>query len=133
MMVISSGMVKSGSLWYYRMTNDLLAHAGLRKDLESDEGKDKVKLGKIDLGSLRRLKDLHKRGYGYALKTHSPPSKLIPLFRKSVKATYTYRDPRDVVLSILDHAKKARASNINLSDINNLEDAVGFVSIELKK
>lgn len=145
MIVVSAGMVKSGSLWFWNMTNDLLSAGGLKKDglppVHSPvEDFIKLKYGKVVIGALSfsqltKATISHFKGYSYPVKTHSAPTLPLILFRPwgHIKVTYVYRDPRDVVLSVLDHAKKAREEDIalNLRDIHTFEEAVDFVKIQL--
>lgn len=146
MIIVSSSMVKSGSLWYYRLTDELLAASDMKDDLlapkhsavkDLHEG-DKIKCPQLTFSNLSHLIQSSQQGYSYPVKTHAAPTLSLALFGsiiRTIKVTYIYRDPRDVVLSILDHAKKARENNlkINLRDIYSISDAIDFVSIELNK
>ena len=145
MIVVSAGMVKSGSLWLWNMTNDLLSAGGLKREglppvhspaedfIKHDY--EKVVIGALSFSRLTRATVSHLKGYSYPAKTHSAPTLPLILFRPwgHIKATYVYRDPRDVVLSVLDHAEKAREEDIamNLRDIYTFEEAVDFVKIQL--
>jgi len=145
MIVISAGMVKSGSLWLWNMTNDLLSAAGLKKEglppvhspVENfiKEDYEKVVIGALSFNHLTRATLSHFKGHSYPAKTHSAPTLPLILFRPwgHIKATYVYRDPRDVVLSVLDHAQKAREEDIamNLRDIHTFEESVDFVRVQL--
>ena len=145
MVVVSAGMVKSGSLWYYRLIDELLVASGKKDDLltpphspiEVFHTGDKIKCG-LTFSNLAKLSKSARQGYSYPVKTHSAPTLSLPLFGSvvsAVKITYIYRDPRDVVLSVLDHAKKAREESlrINLRDIASFSEAADFVEIELMK
>jgi len=116
-------MQKSGSAWYFQLTNDLLIAAG-----KSDASyiRDKFKLGNI-LGKrnfmlkkpyksklsyllFTKLLIPHFLGYSYVIKTHRGPRKIILILMKLniIRAAYIYRDPRDVIVSVRDAGKKAR-------------------------
>jgi hypothetical protein len=145
MIVISAGMVKSGSLWYYRLIDELLVASKKKTDLlapthepiEAFHQGDKIKSG-LTFSELNRLSKSARLGFSYPVKTHSAPTLSLPLFgslTRGIKISYIYRDPRDVVLSVLDHAKKAREQDIriNLRDITSFSQAVDFVEVELVK
>lgn len=145
MIVISAGMVKSGSLWYYRLIDELLVASKKKTNLlapahqpiESFHKGDKIKSG-LTFSDLKRLSKSARLGFSYPVKTHSAPTVSLPLFgslMQTVEITYIYRDPRDVVLSVLDHAEKARNRDIqiNLRDITSFCQAVDFVEVELMK
>lgn len=69
--------------------------------------------------SAQQLEDLKneakKRGYPIALKTHSRPAPGVVKMIQSGEAIAHagYRDPRDMVFSMLDHAKRARETGQN--------------------
>lgn len=139
-------MVKSGSLWYYRMTDDLIMSSGNKHNALSPPHPpinnlrkgDKIKCDKLNFSNLISITSSLKKGYRYPIKTHSRPTIPLALFQltfKNLKITYTYRDPRDVVLSVMDHAEKARRDdiNINIRDIRKIDEAIDFVKVEFKK
>lgn len=146
MIVVSAGMVKSGSLWYYRMTDDLIIASGKKPEslapphspVEDLHEGDKIKCDKLDFYNMKRILSSSRRGYSYPIKTHSRPTLALAFFGSifgEIKITYTYRDPRDVVLSVMDHAEKARRDNININirDIKEIDQAIKFVRIEFEK
>jgi hypothetical protein len=112
MIVISAGMVKAGTGWYYNMTNDLLVATGHQ---HAYEVRDRFRLhdfllhancnmGLITTWKLLRLTIPHLRGNTFVVKTHEGPNRTLRYFMAAgtVKATYIYRDPRDVILSLRD-------------------------------
>lgn len=122
MIVICGGMIKSGSAWYVEMANKLLVAAGYA---DARQIRERFSLGDImlgnecyvrqlSLGSLFRLYRVKQAGHTFAVKTHAPlPLYLAPLlWLNTIKATYIFRDPRDVVVSALDHGRKLRAEGI---------------------
>lgn len=118
MIVFSASMPKSGSAWLQSITRDLLREAGLDDIANLRERYDLDKLiqtrnGKIpDLaaGTLDRLLDLHLRGHTFAVKTHNAPTLSLQSLVKGgvARTTYIYRDPRDAMLSALEHGARLR-------------------------
>jgi hypothetical protein len=118
MIVISVGLPKSGSGLYFNLTNDLLIAAGkqdvraLREEyrLGSLLQHANCNVGEITTGKLLRLLIPHLRGNSFVVKTHDGPTRALSalLAVNIVRATCIYRDPRDVLLSAIDHGKKIR-------------------------
>ena len=138
MIVVCASLKKSGSGWYFNMTNDLLVQAGhqdvrmLRRDYALAnvllEENCRINPNAINLA---RLLPAHRKGNTFAVKTHAGPTPSLRLLMNLgiAKTTYIYRDPRDVVLSALDHGKRVRkAGQANvLATLRNVEDAVHYV------
>lgn len=146
MVVLSVGMRKSGSGWLFNLTNDLLISSGyddirrikemplLRPILKKGAN---VSLGRPTPVRLARLVVAHTRGYTFAVKSHAAPTPGLRLCTALgvVRPTYIYRDPRDVVLSALDHARVRRESGarIDLASLYTLEDSLQMVQRELTR
>ncbi len=146
MVVLSVGMRKSGSGWYFNMTNELLATGGgadvqevrrrllLRSVIRGNNGK----VGRLRWPTLLRLAVPSAAVPSFTVKSHAGPTPSLRLFLKLglMKATYLYRDPRDVVLSALDHAEAARDSGVEIDLARRLfsaEDALALVQRELER
>lgn len=122
MIVISAGMQKSGTVWYYNLTNDLLTAAGfddgrvIRESygLQDLIGQRNGEVGVITPTILEQLQVPCREGHSYVIKTHKrPTAKLQELLRSGgLKAAYIYRDPRAVALSAFEHGKYMRAQGI---------------------
>jgi hypothetical protein len=123
MIVISSGIQKSGSALYFNLTNDLLIATGgqdVRK-IRAKFGLEKLmKYHNCNIGSLARenieqLLQIHRSDHLFAVKTHDGPTKFVKLLmsRSIFKVTHIYRDPRDIVLSAMDHGEKIRREGLN--------------------
>jgi len=118
MIVVVAGMQKSGSGWYYRLINDLLVavgHRDAREVREEHDLHDYLKMGNCGLANMRaetlsRLDEVSRRGHTFATKTHRPPSRKLRqlLADGRCRAVYIYRDPRDVIVSALDHGRRMR-------------------------
>jgi hypothetical protein len=143
MIVLSASLIKSGSGWYFNLTNDLLVAAGnddvralrerfgLHRALE--DANCRLNTRPTPLAQLYRL---HRQGHTFVVKTHAPPTPLLRVLLGlgAARATYIYRDPRDVVLSALDHARKARENDPTnpLARLHTVEDAAGYVAALLR-
>lgn len=140
MIVISAGMQKAGTGWYYNLTNDLLLRSGHQ---DARFIRDKFELNDMLLYhncnievlspfNLRRLEVLHHAGFTFAVKTHSAPTDALKeLVRKDIfKITYIYRDPRDVAISAFEHGKDLRSKGRldTFAKLNNLENAIMFAN-----
>jgi hypothetical protein len=118
MIVVSAGMQKAGTGWYFNLTNDLLVAAGhqdVRVLRERFHLQRLMKHGNCNIGRpilprLAVLLSFHLLGNTYVVKTHSRPT---PSLRALVAAgvariTYVYRDPRDAAISAYDHGCRLR-------------------------
>lgn len=122
MIVISAGMEKSGSAFYFNMVNDLLIAAGKndvreikkRYHLESMLELKNCNIRELTWEKLLTLCKLHFLGKSFVVKTHFPPTGLLKFFitLRVMKAIYIYRDPRDVILSAVDHGKEHRTKGL---------------------
>jgi len=118
MIVIIAGMKKSGSALYFNLANDLFIAAGknnvreIKKkyNLESMLELKNCNIRELTGKKLITLCKLHFLGRSFVVKTHFPPTKLLKFFinLRIMKAIYIYRDPRDVILSAIDHGQKQR-------------------------
>ena len=116
MFVISVGMPKAGSAYFYKVTNDVLVASG---KVSADIIKKKYHLdwlmkwannyiGYMFFYKLFIFWLISIREGVFVVKTHSPPSLSTRLFHSLglVKIVYIYRDPRDVILSAIDHGRR---------------------------
>jgi len=117
MIVLSAGMQKAGTGWFFNMTNDLVAACGGQdvRHVRSVFGLDDIlkyhncNLEKPDPDNLDKLELTHAAGYTFVVKSHGGPEPYLSLISKRIlRATYIYRDPRDAVLSAFDHGEKIR-------------------------
>ncbi|MFZ1323348.1 MAG: sulfotransferase domain-containing protein [Ignavibacteria bacterium] len=144
MLVISSGMQKSGTAYFYNVLNDLLIESGSAnarniKDEFSLENILKDNNNNIDGISWKDLLKISivsfKKGI-FAVKTHYPNRRSFEFLSKVgiVKIIYSYRDPRDVILSVIDHGKKLKESGEtgNFTNMIELDDAIRNVKTWIK-
>lgn len=130
MIVISAGMVKAGTGWYFNMTNDLLVATGHQAVHDvRDQFKlhdfmlhDNCNISSITTRKLLRLMVPHLRGKSFVVKTHEGPNRSLRYFMAAgaVKATYIYRDPRDVLLSLKDFIIDRRSGDA--AQVKTFED-----------
>jgi hypothetical protein len=116
--VLSAGMPRSGSGWYFNLTNDLLVAAGyqdahIMRDkfrLHSTLRGDNCRVDHPILFNLGLAAIPHFLGNTFVVKTHCWPSRGVRFYVSLgiVKATYIYRDPRDVVISGFEQGQRAR-------------------------
>ncbi|HSO27075.1 MAG TPA: sulfotransferase domain-containing protein [Anaerolineales bacterium] len=120
MIVLSVGMPRAGSGWYYNLTNDLCLAAGFA---DARQIRRQYRLQNIltevncNIGALtpRRLALVMipaLRGHDFVIKAHAGPS---PLARRLIrwgwiKPLYIYRDPRDALLSAFERGQKGLQS-----------------------
>jgi len=117
--ILSAGMGSAGSGWIYNLTNELLVAAGER---DARALRDEYQLGDIlftqncandlrDAAQIARLLAVADDGHTITVKSHKPPSRAFKRLAREgkAKATYIYRDPRDVVVSVFDRGGKLRA------------------------
>jgi hypothetical protein len=118
MLVLSVGMPRAGSGWYYNLNHDLLVSAGYQ---DVHEIRRRYHLEKIltevnsNIGALttRRLLLVLLPaflGKTFAIKAHASPRLLALFFIRlgMIRPTYIYRDPRDAMLSAFENGQRAR-------------------------
>lgn len=136
MIVLSSGMPKSGSGYYFNLTNDLLSSAG-HKDIRQLKEKHRLEsllkyyncnIGEIEFVKFVPLLRLHLIGNSFVVKTHAPPTQFLKLlvWLNVVKVTYIYRDPRDALVSSVEARDKI------FSQYRNVENSIPMVRNWLK-
>lgn len=140
MIVMSAGLVKSASGWLFNLTNDLLVAAGESdvRRVKREFGLDKVlrhencNLGAPTAGKLLALARPARAGHTFVVKTHASPGPVTRLLLRAgwIRATYTYRDPRDVVVSALEHGEKSRArgERQGFQHLHTVDEAIPFVA-----
>lgn len=120
-LIISAGLPKSGSALYFNLTNDLLIAAGgrdvrelkARFRLEDILNYYNCNLEQTSTRNVARLYLLNLRFGSFVVKTHSVPTSLLGTAVRAglIRVTCTIRDPRDVLLSAMEHGKKILASD----------------------
>jgi hypothetical protein len=141
MLIISAGMQKSGSAYVYNIINDLLINTGYE---DARKIKNKHHLERLMKGYNNNIKGMQlwkllkllmiSFKYGdFVVKTHSGPTVLSNFFIKIglIKIIYIYRDPRDVIVSAIDHGNKiiSNGKNHSFAKIVKFEKAVEQVKV----
>lgn len=137
MLVLSAGMEKSGSGWVFNMTNDLLVATGF-DDARAIRSRYHLGMVLSEVNCNIRAPTTWKLalvlypsllfGRTFAVKTNRAGGISVRwlIAKGSIKATYIYRDPRDVILSALDHGRRQRerGRRDSFAPYKTLEDGV---------
>jgi len=139
MIVLSVGMPRAGSGWYYNLTHDLVCASG---GVDARQIRRRYRLHRVltevncNIGALtppRLLAVLPPAllGNTFAIKAHAGPTPLaLSLIRRGLlRATYIYRDPRDALLSAFDYGQRAGQTGRSnaFSHLTDFETALAFM------
>jgi hypothetical protein len=144
--VLSAGMQKAGTAWYFNLTNDLLVAAGhadvrrLRSQfrLQRFMTAANCNIGRPTTARMLAVGLPHLLGKTYVVKTHESPTAGVAAATKlgMMRASYIYRDPRDVVVSVYEHGERIRSSGADsatgFDKLETVESAIEFVAERLK-
>lgn len=143
MIILSIGMPRAGSGWYYNLTNDLMLAAGAQ---DARQIRQRYHLHNIltevncNIGALtpRRLLAVlipSLMGNTFVIKAHSAPTPMALWLvrRKMIYPTYIYRDPRDALLSAYENGQRAiqRGRPNAFSHLTDFDKAVQFMSAHM--
>jgi hypothetical protein len=119
MIVLSVGMPRAGSGWYYNLTNDLMLASGAQ---DARQVRRRYRLQGIltevncNIGALtpRRLLAVwlpSLLGNTFVIKAHAGPTPMALWLvrRRQILPAYIYRDPRDAMLSAYENGQRALA------------------------
>jgi len=136
MIILSASMPKSGSAWYFNLTNDLLIQAGFddtrhireKYSLHSILKYDECNIQKPTLEKLSWLTSTPIDKHTFVVKTHFSPDRVVLNFisKGLIKPTYIYRDPRDIAVSLFDAGKMLRERGIHerAAEIMTIKEAI---------
>jgi hypothetical protein len=139
-LILSVGMPRAGSGWYYNLTHDLIVAAGFqnareirtRYHLESILTEVNCNIGALTPHRLFFVLVPVSLGNIYVIKTHSALTGLTRflIHREVIKPLYIYRDPRDALLSAYEYGKRSRRSNKTgvFTQLLTIEDAIAFMN-----
>jgi len=146
-LILSVGMPRAGSGWYYNLTQDLIVAAGFqnareirkRYHLESVLTEVNCNIGALTPHRLCLVLVPASLGNIFVIKTHSglTPLARFLIHREVIKPFYIYRDPRDALLSAYEYGERSRQSNKTgaFSQLSTIEDAIVFMNdyVEISK
>lgn len=139
MLVLSIGMPRAGSGLYYNLTHDLLVAAGFQ---DARQVRSRYFLQKIltevnlNIGTLKPHRLLpvlapSVLGKTFAVKAHAEPTGTARwlMHRGLLRAVYIYRDPRDAMLSALEHGERSRVSGHQnaFAALSSFDEALEFM------
>ena len=117
MIILSAGMPRAGSGWYYNLMHDLITTGGgqnarqIRADFRLQRILTEVNcnIGALTVRRLGAVWIPSVLGKTFVIKAHAGPTpvarRLIDL--NQMKVAYIYRDPRDALLSAYDNGQRA--------------------------
>jgi hypothetical protein len=140
-LILSVGMPRAGTGWFYNITQTLVIAAG---GINSGEIRNKYHLSKLltevncNIGTINAYRILSVISPllfepNYVIKLHAGRKSLADMLISIglIKPTFIYRDPRDAALSIYEYGQEAitnpTASNA-FSGIRTVEEAIDFIS-----
>lgn len=138
-LIISAGMPRAGSGWYYNLIHDLVVASG-GQEARSIRKKYRLQglLTEVNC-NLSTLKPRHLLpvlipaflGNQYAIKTHAGPTGIARTLINQglISATYIFRDPRAAMLSAYEYGQrhKVKGRRSAFSHLNTLESAAEFM------
>ena len=139
MIILSVGMPRAGSGWYFNLTQDLVIATGgqdahqirRRYHLENILTEVNCNIGALTARRLVAVSIPAFTGNTFTIKAHSgpTPSALRLIQRGFMRPTYIYRDPRDALLSAMDNGQRAREKGRTnaFSHLINFETSVNFM------
>ena len=115
MIIISSSIPKSASTLVYNYQKDLLALADRNNSVAQDEFDKYSNCGflskkQLNIKNFSTILFITRKYGNIVVKVHSKPTWIIKLLITLglAKATFCYRDPRDTILSAIDHGERTR-------------------------
>ena len=143
MIVVSYGITKAGSSLAFEMAKAVLQQNGFAQErLPGDLVTPGQNVNFVPSWTDERLQRLVEvtEGRRVVVKTHTSPAALsADLVRRGIeeghlKIHVVFRDPRDMVVSMLDHGFKARMeSEPAFRDVKTIEDAIARVGVQLPR
>jgi hypothetical protein len=136
MIYVNSGFPKSGTTLFQVYVEEMLDLCFLKNgQAEMHRRFPNAYVHRIGIINALKLLYINVKFGSLVVKTHQDPGLIlrILLFTGLAKAIYTLRDPRDVVLSALDHAETARKkinptqADKSFVQFNSLEDLLPYI------
>jgi hypothetical protein len=139
MIVLSVGMPRAGSGWYYNLIHDLMKTTGCadareireRYNLQSILTEVNCNIGVLSLRRLAMVTVPALRGETFVIKAHSAPTRWSRLLSTLglLRVTYIYRDPRDAMLSAYEYGQRAltKGHPNAFSHLSDFEESLVFM------
>ena len=143
-LILSAGMPRAGSGWYYNLIHDLVVASGgqdarsIRKQYHLQRYLTEVNCNISTLKPNRLLPVLVPAlmGNKYAIKTHAGPSKIVQWLHRmeAVAITYIFRDPRAAMLSAYEYGRRAidKGRPNAFSHLTTLDSAADFMQFYVR-
>ncbi len=143
-LILSVGMPRAGSGWYYNLTQDLIVASG---GVDARTIRSRYRLQRLltevncNLGTLsfyRLLPTLFPLFIenSYVIKLHAERRLVADLFIRAgiIKPTYIYRDPRDALLSAYEYGQRMSSQGLTnaFSHLKTIDDAIEFMDFYVK-
>jgi hypothetical protein len=143
-MVLSVGMPRAGSGWYYNLTQDLIAASG---GVAAVKIRAKYPLKRLltevncNLGTLSfyrlipvMLPLIIERPYVIKLHAERRPLADLLITLGVIKSTYIFRDPRDALLSAYEYGQKISQKGIKsaFASLTTIDEAINFMGFYVK-
>lgn len=143
-MVLSVGMPRAGSGWYYNLTKDLVVASG---GLNAKEIRTKYPLKRFltevncNLGTLSfyrlipvLLPLVIERPYVIKLHAERRPLADLLINLGVIKSTYIYRDPRDALLSAYEYGQRMSEKRLEnaFTPLTTIEKSINFMASYVK-
>lgn len=145
MIIVSAGLRKSASTLAFLYQIEIIKHAKKRngQSILEKYASGKGYRGNLNLKTIILLLYINFVYGDVVLKTHGEPSIYLKLLVKLgiVRVTYNFRDPRDAIISMMDHGKKTRLkfdargekySDRGFGNIYTVRDAVPRILPDIK-
>ena len=139
MIIISAGMPKSGSAYVYNILNELVYVSGnadarqikIKHNLEYLMKWHNNNIGSLSYKKLFRLWLISLKDATFFVKTHARHSRAAKVMNKlgMIRIVYCYRDPRDALISAIDHGKQIieRGENHSFAKMVEFDTALATV------
>ncbi len=120
MIILSAGMPRAGSGWYYNLTHDLVCAVGgqdarqIRRRFRLQRILTEVNcnIGALTPPRLLAVLPASLLGNTFTIKAHAGPTPFARLLIRGglMRVAYIYRDPRDALLSAYEYGQRAQQS-----------------------
>ena len=143
-LILSAGMPRAGSGWYYNLIHDLVVASGgqdarsIRKQYHLQRYLTEVNCNISTLKPNRLLPVMvpAMMGNKYAIKTHAGPSKVFHWLHRmeAIAITYIFRDPRAAMLSAHEYGRWGldRGRSNVFSHLTTLDSAAEFIQFYVR-